>query len=263
MDRRDLYRPSNINERNHQVGMMGDVYRTARCVRDWLGRGNAESAVTLKPLNQTVLFYRLVDKLPPRLGRIAWQFFQLWSHAVNRLRPNSCIDRSLIFDRLHSSYWSRVWIIQEVILARKLIIHRGEDNVKWLNFRSWSPWLWVTGGPTTDITREVFRLREGYLRGRRSLSLTSLLRHSKDCGATDTRDRIFALLGLVDEDVRHAIPVDYNLTTLELQERVAIHYGGLNLWNDWKMKGSNDSWRHANSDKCHALCFFDDMETAL
>ncbi|KAK4140261.1 heterokaryon incompatibility protein-domain-containing protein [Dichotomopilus funicola] len=78
------------------------------------------------------------------------------------------------------AWWKRVWIIQEVVLARKAVMLCGEDPEGRVSSVAWE-----------DVS-ECIRLPEGAIQ------------------STDPRDRIYGLLGMIRAQDRSRIPVDYS-----------------------------------------------------
>ncbi|KAH7408666.1 heterokaryon incompatibility protein-domain-containing protein, partial [Phaeosphaeria sp. MPI-PUGE-AT-0046c] len=75
-----------IIERSQQVGLMGQIYSKASIVHIWLGPENDLNLVSMQILGVTD-----------------------WSASDEFLAP--------ILEFLNQDYWSRMWIIQEVVLA--------------------------------------------------------------------------------------------------------------------------------------------------
>jgi hypothetical protein len=53
--------------------------------------------------------------------------------------------------------------------------------------------------------------------------LLDVLHRSRNCSATDKRDKVYALLGLVNAGDAGAVPVDYSKTPNEIFTEIAIH----------------------------------------
>ncbi|KAF4628981.1 hypothetical protein G7Y89_g9168 [Cudoniella acicularis] len=103
---------SDIHERNHQVAQMGRIYKSASEVVVWLGLPDADSSLA---------FGVLAD--PSRWNEL---FIQQPTIQVNRSRMLSAIYT--LFTR---DYWKRLWIIQEILLASKLLAYCGNDTCSW------------------------------------------------------------------------------------------------------------------------------------
>ncbi|RYP15780.1 hypothetical protein DL765_005506 [Monosporascus sp. GIB2] len=233
-----------LDERRHQVTMMRDIYASAERVIIWLGEEDAETDVLDSiPLLAAQSRHQGVDaKLDQRLvdlmGRCAGFFLGL----VDR-RP----------------WFSRVWIIQELAMARRdPLVVCGRKSVSWSTLmKAWSFLARATftemgmvrrkgpqGGsqklPEGDLSGEGLEERGGgdvevlgmikidvlddlyrTIKSQGGESLRKLLMISKTSEATDPRDRIYALLGLLKPDALEAhsedvIIVDYRKPTSEV-----------------------------------------------
>ncbi|KAF2800064.1 HET-domain-containing protein, partial [Melanomma pulvis-pyrius CBS 109.77] len=88
-----------VQERNHQVSMMGNIYRNAKCVYCWLGTWKADIIS---------LFHRV-------------QRAQFGSKTMRMVLSNN--DEHVLHELrmlAQAEYWTRVWIVQEFVLAREL-----------------------------------------------------------------------------------------------------------------------------------------------
>jgi hypothetical protein len=162
---------------------------------------------------------------------------------------------------LSHSWWKRVWVIQEFALASKITLRYGPQSVDWTTFRAillthvrmgQRSFSGLRKNPKTRIFRAFtslarktsealpfFILPQSYgpaeanFRYRPSLAkLLALLTAFK---ATDPRDHIYALLGVLgeeSEDKRWIVP-DYTATTREIYTQFARRSiettGGLNV----------------------------------
>ncbi|KAF5567233.1 heterokaryon incompatibility 6 OR allele [Fusarium phyllophilum] len=124
----------NLDEKGHQVGMMGDIYKRACRVLACVGPHGNDSEmlrVVLDDLKQNWPNIYLARKDIPEDGSFHWEHpiadgiklflqsdtmtwkpFDLWRRLDIRLR-----DAFLAFT--HRNYWSRVWIIQEVAATNR------------------------------------------------------------------------------------------------------------------------------------------------
>lgn len=110
-----------------------------------------------------------------------------------------------LFDQ---EYWRRVWVVQEIVVASKVLVCYGRRSVKWEKFsrlikhlvdlsetgelRGYLSRLCFTGPAMLDRLR---RVREDKGQG---WSLASMLQLCIDAQSTDPRDKIYGLLGLQD-----------------------------------------------------------------
>ena len=109
-------------------------------------------------------------------------------------------------------YFSRRWMVQEYTLARSLKVVCGANSVQWTtscDFRTWARELpkALEAGRTHILDPKS--LDSKYWRAPDASSLDNVLvgYHGLDC--RDERDRIYALLSLIEHD--YAVTVDYKL----------------------------------------------------
>ncbi|KAL0259758.1 hypothetical protein SLS55_005498 [Diplodia seriata] len=144
-------------------------------------------------------------------------------------------------DELFTRPWFfRTWVIQEAALAKQAVVICGNDFVPWnslsiinLNLTS-HPFKLCRWGAAGDIRRSpdppktflnhvppTIRLQLGHTD--QSRNLWNLVRDVRACRANDPRDKIFAVLGLVnDMNARPFIP-DYSKTVGETYLDFAIY----------------------------------------
>lgn len=130
---------------------------------------------------------------------------------------SSCDSCLRMFSLGRNDYWSRMWIIQEVSLAKVPIIYYGRDVVLWQDvisvlkqtsddwFRSFAApaFLWVLDLQRNDPSSKGGRV-----------SLSDAVMSSWGSQSSEARDMLYALQGLVLENVR--IHIDYNRPILEV-----------------------------------------------
>ncbi|KAK5657474.1 hypothetical protein OQA88_3046 [Cercophora sp. LCS_1] len=215
-----------IQEKNMHVPLMHLVYQQASRVVIWLGRPFEESDLAFAHLD---LLWETedVDGFVAKL---------VSAGATPSNVENGIIWRPLA--RLFSlPWWSRMWVLQEAYFANQAesIIMCGNETRPWAHviiasgviqtgerLRKMSPLL-----PAT-LFSNLFRSAAVTLLAMRasetSRSLLDALRNiSRLRQATDPRDKIFALLNLLDKDEWPCEP-DYSVDAVELYTRVAIHF---------------------------------------
>jgi len=101
---------SNVSERNSQIRLMGDVFRKAQMVRIWLGEEADGSDDALSMLSQLQQGIGVLD-----------------------VRINDTDLTSGHLDSMHKlcerPWWRRIWVIQEVVLARRAVMHCGSQHL--------------------------------------------------------------------------------------------------------------------------------------
>jgi hypothetical protein len=101
-------------EKNRQVEMMADIYGRADCVRIWLGDLDNSSKLAILFIKQQVLQLQHFDDLCR-----SSEFSEKW--------------KSLL-ELMQREWFSRRWVVQEVALAPKAIIHCGPAKLSWSKF---------------------------------------------------------------------------------------------------------------------------------
>jgi hypothetical protein len=205
-------------ERNHQVAQMGTIYKSAEQVFVWLGPALNDSDLVFDFIGHLNL-----PNLDTSSGRAA--FSALTSHEWHRVR-------STIHERRHPEvqsgklvlairalcyrpYWSRVWIIQEVLLARHATVLCGAKSCYWWELsasleashvdsailQSWNKHL---------LGSDASPLLESWVKRAESPKddLLKLMMKYMYSGCTNPRDKIYALLSLVPES--QVLRVDYS-----------------------------------------------------
>ena len=189
---------ANIQERNLQVGHMGEIYRLAKQVIVWVGREDKHS---------TALFNFMRE--PSFRKCLPSSEYRIFSGKDIRVYREA-------FDEFCSrSYWTRLWIVQEIGLASKIEIQCGADSARWEAFTKAGLMFRGDEKLPMRIAQQRIRRRGG------SCSLDSLL---KDCGESlcqDPRDKVYGLLGLVTEG--QVLEVDYSKSLFDLFADLVQH----------------------------------------
>ena len=60
------------------------------------------------------------------------------------------------------------------------------------------------------FSRDIIQMREDSDKGRKFMRFSDLLRKTKPCKATNARDKVYSLLGLIDDE-KYSVPIDYRL----------------------------------------------------
>lgn len=177
---------SRVEERNHQVRLMSTIYRNASRVLIWLG--------DMVSLN---------DIVPLALERSGlWTEHELWtsSHA-----------RSFFNELAASTYWKRLWIIQEIYLARRLELIVGCKCVEFWSFAKVC--VYNLSHDRSQYPRFTM-LCDRENRARTSTSLERCMQLTRTAECHDVRDRIYGILGICFGIAR--LPVQYEHDTAGL-----------------------------------------------
>ncbi|RYC59873.1 hypothetical protein CHU98_g6344 [Xylaria longipes] len=202
---------------------MAAIYGRAESVAAWLGPQSDNSALAIE------LIQKVYDSGPISTSGII---------ADKQWRPHFTAVVNL-FER---SFWSRLWIVQEIVNARTVSVYCGDCEVPWIVLQIASA---IFKSHATDIIRHHFPQgttegsRQGLWyadtlcsRGPASLeilkpranegaeSLLEVLRICRTKLAAEPRDKVFGVLGILPEGVQWQFPLDYNASLREVYTNV-------------------------------------------
>ena len=204
---------ADLPEKNKQVSRMGDIYSKASKVLAWIGKEDEQTERAVSFLSG-LLTWRSIEKYcPPRRA-----CFSEDSHSYNWASLSKLCCRS---------YWSRLWIIQEVLLASDLHIQCGSHSFKWENLSNVFHYLAENSHSTVFcspygkhgiVTSVPFKLEMRRKEHRMAvlqdncddfIPLLDLVDLFKDAQCFDPRDKIFGLKSLGLLCCRRAVPTEY------------------------------------------------------
>jgi hypothetical protein len=106
----------NIPERNSQVSIMRDIYATADHVVVWLAKEHKDGS--------TARAFRTISKVANL------SVDEIQQHAVNNIVSEKFRKDVLsLTDLIRRSWWTRVWVIQEFVVAKKSILLCGPHEL--------------------------------------------------------------------------------------------------------------------------------------
>ena len=159
----------NTREKAHQVNLMRDVYQSAKFVFSWLGPADYYTDVAMDALRGlTQHVWEAVDptgRLSPQQMRavLTREYDSLLEEEAEPLK-HLYDHRSLRFDSPHWTpiglalmslfqrrYWTRMWIVQEVMLARKIWVLCGSKRIKWEELETLFSELRALGGRVSAL----------------------------------------------------------------------------------------------------------------
>jgi hypothetical protein len=203
-----------MKERGHQVGIMEHIYRGAEETLCWLGQ-DPTNGLAFSVMPRMIHDYRLNRQDPKRL------------HYVDKIDPwkwLSGAENNAFRAMAASSYWTRHWIVQEILLSAKVVLLYGSSTVPFANladvcvrdlslpprFRSpvQDTSMQYILGLAKLLARPEFARQEP--RDVRDLWFNvSAIVHRTSC--LDDRDKVYGIQSLFPLELR--IHVDYSLTT--------------------------------------------------
>lgn len=217
----------NLREQNHQVGKMGQIFSSAREVLAWLGSGDRDTDIFLNFVgshHNSSDYSHIIDKGLLTKDVLKGGVLDLdFDHAA---RCRACQKAEIVgpgcLKVLKNQYWDRLWIVQEVLLAKRVLVkcgleqvpldhiiapfyYRKEDMISFL--------LHVTKGQGLGI----LKLMKGVSNLHRA-DLYEMVGTYRQQLCARTHDRIYALLA-VSRDGRR-IEINYRWTTSQLVQHV-------------------------------------------
>ncbi|KAL6915401.1 hypothetical protein FSST1_006896 [Fusarium sambucinum] len=191
---------SNNDERGHQVSLMPDIYAKAKQVLVYVGEDKDNSHLVMRTLAD--------------------------GHGLDANLP---LVRDAFHCLLSRRYFFRVWVLQEVALSRKALLICGGETIPWsaLNLDHLHTLQLITesqsmGTSKSSIPSILHFDHRIYLDPNRFVDLLDL---ASLCQATDARDKVFALYGLVLTAESEGLIADYNLSVNEVYTRTAVYLG--------------------------------------
>jgi hypothetical protein len=139
--------------------------------------------------------------------------------AINRM-TRKVLPRDLhllIQHMFHNEYWNRAWVVQEIVLAHKVVVSL---DIQTYTLSDFGRRVHLFNVELRDTPFEQFDIRESQsLRDSiRNTSLLSLLRRFRNKHCVIPQDRILSLLSTCHEDDK--IEVDYDMHWRDLVARV-------------------------------------------
>ena len=182
-------------ERNAQVRQMGRIYAGASRVLVYLGEHSGDSVVAMNCLKKRSDRYRLYDK-------------DLSSGERKALR---CL--------LARPWFNRVWVIQEVVMARTVEAICGSHLVPWSALENL---VYDMDLEPADLRLKPPRILYISMQSTsRARTLWHLLCGSRYCASTDPKDKYFALLSITSSG---GFPdVDYSKDVASLYTEIALY----------------------------------------
>jgi hypothetical protein len=217
------------DERSSQVSQMGTIYAKAQEVVIWPRdpMRKLENASVLRAMN----FVRTI--VESKQNNISFA-----THFLSFYQDPECDERwSELAALCQTEYWSRVWIVQETVLASKVILHGEDDDENTTSSLDWKDFMQVCQALANlpvnwPISKTALAIRESLplrLESRRSSSskvspIESLLAIFEDSKCSEPRDKIYGLLSLAENWFRSAITVNYSMSMFEVYVDVVWAY---------------------------------------
>lgn len=223
-----------INERSHQVRLMGDIYTRAIKTMVWLGLDIETSQMAWSMVDTIYDVFRAQCPLAKYPEDISARIYSQEYHFSSGL-PGWEDERWEHLKELCENQWfSRTWIIQEVVLSREdpIIVH-GQHICQWDRFEWAATWMRRTGFLRLPrLPQALLQIDTiGYIRRaelRWPLDALMSIPQMK-FRASDQRDKVYGLLGLASEkydpeNLPDDLNPDYSLSVPEVYRRITLRF---------------------------------------
>ena len=190
---------NNQAEIYNQISRLGDICAKAESVAVYLGEATMATDQAMDYLTQ--IKEGGTSQIPPgRMGDLILEGFQ---------------------DILSRPWFQRAWILQDAFNARAAVLHCGSKAVCSKTMIHASK---VLPGKIDPLSQQVLNLMPGFRGDDQAASkfqLYDLLQRFQHAKATDQRDKIYALLGMVDfGHSKSVILPDYSMSQKDLMRAV-------------------------------------------
>ena len=228
---------NDIEERNQQVKRMRDIYQQALGTISWLGPATDDGDLAMALL-QSIAIYQ-INTRDDAIAQVAAVF-----RDADLFGTEAWIALGRFVCR---PYWSRLWIIQEIVMGyNHLNIMLGDRHIRrsWLesvvailclDFNGLANAL-ESKADAADLPENFTKvaltglvrlqhlqlLRHAVVESENCMDLRSILTRIRMAEATDPKDRVYGILGLIDPCVTALITVDYTLSLEDIYTQFVI-----------------------------------------
>lgn len=220
----------NLRERGHQVMRMADIYSRADRVVVWLGLEEMDSGLGIEIMERISSQIR-VDWRTLELKPASRATEQHWSDA-DKILPCSETELLAISEALSRPWFERLWVQQEIRLANALALFMcGSDMISWHSFRKVILCLYVkkwSSKPLNPILQRLannFQLLYNLSKDSSISGFVNIMLMTNRCKCLDPRDRIYAVLSLLDKSEKPVgLELDYEKTAGQVYQDVTLRY---------------------------------------
>ncbi|KAF1963002.1 hypothetical protein CC80DRAFT_434374 [Byssothecium circinans] len=223
-------------EREKQVRIMADIYKKSKRTIIWLGEEQEEGSSCAGAI-EFMLYLSTLS--------LAFDYHQNLRQILRG--PNFSQEWAAVGNMLARPWWSRVWTLQEFILPREAKICCGSHNISRGKFKSAMYSIFLCSKLAHDIGHDIGHdlvprpaLDAAFNRRRihqwhtspqsRRMSLVALLAYLGNQSASDHRDRIYSVLGLMTARDRKIVGNPEYTTSVQQQFAKLVR----SFWNEYQ-----------------------------
>lgn len=197
---------SDLKEKGQQLGLMPDIYKTASQVLVWLGPEYGGSKTAMQAVSKSKSQAKTTKRT---LG--------VWGTPAGTGIHGLCMR----------PYWGRLWVFQEIMLAKEIEVICGDSIIPWVLFQGLMLELKSRAAPSRTADKADYRgARDSPAmdivlqtatgnRGGRARSLWDLIMATDNLRCQERVDHVYALLGVATTGAADVIP-DYTLSPVIL-----------------------------------------------
>jgi hypothetical protein len=234
-----------VDERSQQVALMRDIYQEAAQAVLWVGEEGPQTKEAFATIPRLA---RIFDSLPSA-DSLRMRHFQD-PNEIHGGQDLVAITRKAVWGGVvdlftQRTYFKRLWVIQEMVLASKAVIQCGSCEIEWKLFASTALLLYACGFlpfDTSDIDANYLILtlitkivytKNRYQAG--TLTPWDAIIGYQTSWLTDPRDHVFGTVGMLDAARYPEFSlVDYTKSTnqvfAEASKWMILGYRNLTLW---------------------------------
>jgi hypothetical protein len=214
-----------IEERGEQVKIMREIYSSASRTVVWLGVADEDSDTAFDICEQLV-----EDAQTPGYSGASF-------NAENNAPERTEIDKNdeSVPNLLARSWWTRVWVVQEIVLAKDALVVCGKKEMDWRQFclaietgrlrEIWETLLLglVEGNNDFSFYQSIATMQRPVEADSVADQLLGLLIHVRQREATDARDKVFSVLGMLGRSPKElGIVPDYHASAENIFTNTAV-----------------------------------------
>ncbi|KAJ4245520.1 hypothetical protein NW762_014029 [Fusarium torreyae] len=281
---------NNIPERNAQVQRMGSIYSLAEEVIIWLGSGGSHIHLGVQRIKEHA-------KATRELGGVKAFADPDKRETLSKLFKDMMLgdsaQRKGFFELFDFPWWTRAWVLQELALAKKVVFLLKDNSITFdgIYHAILHYYVSISDDPlqtinTINLSKEEEKLfsralnvinvralfEHGFSDRLSGTTLQSLLSQTKGVKATDARDKIYGLLGMISDQAKGKIKPDYHLSVSQIYTDIVLwhmaEYDTLSILSQCYADTRNDSqalpswvphWE-PRDDKSPATLFWEEYE---
>ncbi|EHK21123.1 uncharacterized protein TRIVIDRAFT_153219, partial [Trichoderma virens Gv29-8] len=163
-----------VSEKNHQITLMSKIFSQAANVIIYLGEPADNSDLAIE-------FITECDNPSTETTSLSY--------------PNTELLTGALYSFFHRPWFTRVWVIQEVVLSNTALAYCGEKTIPWSAIQSFKDWN-IASRRLQQLPFIISASKESLIKGNVESSIFTALNRTRHCDATNQRDKVYALLPL-------------------------------------------------------------------